>query len=158
MTGYRHFGDGLEPHEMDRYVGEMVRAAELVGLHADEVPRSHGELSDYLRSQQMVASPAAREALKFILFPPVVWPGGRYPDVPAGRLLEIPGRLGWAVPSAAAVALLPKSARRAYRLPLLKTSLPLLRIYFAGFVRAMHAIAPPPAGIEEARARARAVA
>ena len=158
MTGYRYFGGGLERAEADRYVEEMVRAAELVGLHAEEVPHTYGELTDYVRGETMVASPAAREALRFILFPPVVWPGGRYPDVPAGRLFEIPGRLGWAVPSAAAVALLPESARRAYRLPRLRTSLPLLRIYFAGFVRAMHAIAPPPEGIVEARARAEAVA
>ena len=154
MTGYHYFGSKLDRIASDRYVREMVRAAELVGLHAEDVPHDHGELTDYLRGQDVIASPAAKDALKFILFPPVVWPGGAYPKVPAGRLFEIPGRLGWAVPSAAAVATLPENARRAYRLPRLRPAIPALRVYFAGFVRAMHAIAPPPPGIVEARARA----
>lgn len=153
MTGYRYFGRGLDRDGSDRYVREMVRAAELVGLHADDVPHDRGELTDYLRSQEMIASPPAKEALRFILFPPVVWPGGAYPKIPAGRLLEIPGRLGWAVPSAAAVAILPESARRAYRLPRLRLTIPALRVYFAGFIRAMHAIAPPPPEIAEIQAK-----
>ena len=153
MTGYHHFGRRLERHESDRYVREMVKAAELVGLHAEDVPHSHGELTDYLRGEELVASPAAKDALRFILFPPVVWPGGEYPKIPAGRLFEIPGRLGWAIPSAAAVAILPERARRAYRLPRLRPALPALRIYFAGFVRAMRAVAPPPPEILEARAK-----
>jgi uncharacterized protein (DUF2236 family) len=158
MTGYHYFGHRLEQEEKDRYVQEMVKAAELVGLHAEDVPHDHGELTDYLRGENMDASPAAKEALRFVLFPPVVWPGGKYPDIPAGRLLEIPGRVGWAVPSAAAVAVLPESARRIYRLPRLRAALPALRIYFAGFVRAMNEIAPPPAEIADIRARMEAAA
>jgi uncharacterized protein (DUF2236 family) len=158
MTGYHYFGRRLEQDEKDRYVREMVKAAEFVGLHAEDVPQDHGELTDYLNAENMDASPAAKEALRFVLFPPVVWPGGKYPSVPAGRLLEIPGRLGWAVPSAAAVAVLPESARRIYRLPRLRPALPALRIYFAGFVRAMNAIAPPPPEIADIRARMEAAA
>ncbi|MGH2806570.1 MAG: oxygenase MpaB family protein, partial [Actinomycetota bacterium] len=44
MSGYRVFGGGLSDEDADRYVNEMVRAAELVGLAADEVPASKGEL------------------------------------------------------------------------------------------------------------------
>ena len=153
MTGYHYFGRRLDREDMDRYVEEMVKAAELVGLHAEDVPHDRGELTDYLRGRDMVASPAAKEALRFVLFPPVVWPGGRYPEIPAGRLFEIPGRVGWAVPSAAAVAVLPEAARRAYRLPRLRPTIPALRISFAGFVRAMNAIAPPPPEIADIRAR-----
>ncbi|MGH2806790.1 MAG: oxygenase MpaB family protein, partial [Actinomycetota bacterium] len=109
---------------------------------------------DYLRAQEIVASPAAKEAMRFILFPPVVWPGGRYPRFPGGRLLEVPGRLGWAVPSAAAVAILPERARKAYGLPWLRPMIPSLRISMAGFVRAMNLVAPPPPELAEARRRA----
>ena len=153
MTGYHYFGRRLDGPEIDRYIEEMVRAAELVGLHGTEVPQDRWELTDYLRGQELVASPVAKDALRFILFPPVVWPGGRYPDVPGGRLFEIPGRVGWAVPSAAAVAVLPESARRAYRLPRLRPAIPALRVYFAGFMKAMQAIAPPPPEILEIRNR-----
>ena len=158
MTGYHYFGTRLDRDASDRYVREMVRAAELVGLHAEDVPHTHGEVTDYLRAQDMVASPAAKEALRFVLFPPVVWPGGRYPQVPAGRLFEIPGRVGWAVPSAAAMAVLPESARRVYRLPRLRPTIPALRISFAGFVKAMNAIAPPPPEIAGIRAKMDAAA
>jgi uncharacterized protein (DUF2236 family) len=158
MYGYHYFGKRLDRDASDRYVKEMVPAAELVGLHAEDVPTTRGELTDYLQSQEMVASPAAKDALRFVLFPPVVWPGGKYPEIPAGRLFEIPGRLGWAVPSAAAVATLPEAARRAYRLPRLRSAIPALRIYFAGFARAMNAIAPPPPQIAEIRARIDAAA
>ncbi|HET7482787.1 MAG TPA: oxygenase MpaB family protein [Actinomycetota bacterium] len=153
MTGYRVFGPGLSDDEIDRYVSEMVAAAELVGLHRDDVPASYAELRDYLDGEELVASPAAKAALRFVLFPPVVWPGGAYPQVPGGRLLEVPGRMGWAIPSTAAVATLPASARRAYGLPRLSPAIPALKMPLKAFIRAMRMVAPPPPGLAEARAR-----
>jgi uncharacterized protein (DUF2236 family) len=154
MSGFRNFGGGLSDEDADRYVREMVTAAELVGLHSDDVPHNKGELSEYLRGQDIVASPAAKDAMRFILFPPVVWPGGRYPSFPGGRLLEVPGRLGWAVPSAAAVAILPERARKEYGLPWLRPAIPSLRLSMHAFVRAMSIVAPPPPELLEARRRA----
>lgn len=153
MTGYRVFGPGLTDDETDQYVSEMVAAAELIGLHGEDVPTTHSELRDYLDSQEVVASPLAKEALRFVLFPPVVWPGGAYPAVPGGRLLEVPGRIGWAIPSAAAVATLPDAARRAYGLPRLSPAIPALKISLKGFIQAMRVVAPPPPSLADARAR-----
>ncbi|MFN2593306.1 MAG: oxygenase MpaB family protein [Actinomycetota bacterium] len=152
MTGYRTYGGGLEEAEIDRYVREMVAAAELVGLHADDVPRTYRDLRDYLNGQEMVASPAARDGMRFVLFPPVPWPGGRYPNFPGSRILVVPGRAAWAVPSAAAVAILPERARKEYGLPYLRPLVPSLRISLIGFHRAMRMIAGPPPGIEELQA------
>ena len=123
------------------------------------MPDNLDDLRAYLRSQEMVASPAARDALKFILVPPVVWPGGKYPDFPGSRLvLAAPGRVAWAIPSAAAVALLPEEARRAYRLPYLRPALPYLKLSMAAFIRAMRLVSPPPPSMVEAKRRVRTFA
>ncbi|MDP9234369.1 MAG: DUF2236 domain-containing protein [Actinomycetota bacterium] len=154
LEGYRHFGDAISDRDADRYVAEMVRAAELLGLDAAGVPSSVADLHDYMEGQELVASPAARAALWFILKPPVPWPGGRWPDVPGSRLVfEVPARLGWAVPSGAAAAILPPRARRAYRLPNLSLSEPLFRLALPAFYVAMRAAAGPPPGIDTLRAR-----
>ncbi|MDQ3877397.1 MAG: DUF2236 domain-containing protein [Actinomycetota bacterium] len=155
MTGFRTYGRELERDEIDRYVREMVTAAELVGLSGSEVPASYDDLRDYLSSQMMVASPAARDGMRFVLFPPVPWPGGRYPRFPGSRVLVVPGRAAWAVPSAAAVAILPEGARDAYGLPYLRPLIPSLRLSLAGFHRAMRLVAPPPPHIQELQAALR---
>ncbi|MDP9222463.1 MAG: DUF2236 domain-containing protein [Actinomycetota bacterium] len=154
LEGYRHFGEAISDEDADRYVAEMVRAAELVGLDAADVPSSVAGLRDYLDNQELVASPAAREALWFILKPPVPWPGGRWPAIPGGRLVfEIPARLGWALPSGAAASILPPRARRAYRLPNLELSRPFFRVAMPAFYVAMRAAAGPPPGLDTLRAR-----
>lgn len=158
MTGFRTYSTPLEIPDIDRYVREMVRAAELVGLSADDVPATYDDLRDYLSAQEMVASPAARDGMRFILFPPVPWPGGRYPRFPGSRALVVPGRAAWAVPSAAAVAILPKAARGAYGLPYLRPLVPSLRLSLAGFYRAMRLVAPPPPHIQELQAALRRAA
>lgn len=152
MTGYRVYGGGLERDEIEQYVAEMVRAAELVGLAAEDVPATYSDLRDYLEAQELAASPAARDGMRFILFPPVPWPGGRYPSFPGSKVLVVPGRAAWAVPSAAAVAILPENARKAYGLPYLRPLVPSLRISLFGFHRAMRLVAGPPPGIEELQA------
>jgi uncharacterized protein (DUF2236 family) len=153
LAGYRAFGGRLEDEEADLYVAEMVTAAELVGVNRDDVPDSVVALNRYLDDQDLVASPAARAAMRFILFPPVVWPGGSYPRIPGGRLLAIPARAGWTLPSAGAVALLPDRARRAYRLPNLRPTLPALRLAMPAFIKALQIVAPPPPGLAELQAR-----
>jgi uncharacterized protein (DUF2236 family) len=154
LEGYRHFGDEISDEDADRYVAEMVRAAELIGLDASEVPSSVAELDAYMDKQELVASPAAREAMWFILKPPVPWPGGRWPSFPGGRLVtEGPARLGWAIPSGAAAAILPARARRAYRLPNLQPSEPFFRLAMPAFFLAFRAAAGPPPGIDTLRAR-----
>lgn len=158
MTGFTTYGNDLEAHEIDRYVREMVRAAELVGLVADDVPATYDDLRSYLCAQDLVASPAARDGMRFVLFPPVPWPGGKYPRFPGSRALVVPGRAAWAVPSAAAVAILPERARKAYGLPYLKPLVPSLRLSLAGFYRAMRLVAPPPAHIRELEAAVRSAA
>jgi uncharacterized protein (DUF2236 family) len=154
LEGYRHYGEEISDEDADRYVAEMVKAAELIGLDPTEVPSSVAELNAYMERQELVASPAAREALWFILKPPVPWPGGRWPAIPGSRLVfEVPARLGWAVPSGAAAAILPPRARRAYRLPNLAPSEPFFRLAMPAFFVAMRATAGPPPGIDTLRAR-----
>ncbi|MEA2506314.1 MAG: hypothetical protein QOH48_932 [Actinomycetota bacterium] len=154
LEGYRHFGPPISDDDANRYVAEMVSAAELIGLDAAGVPSSVGELHDYMDGQELVASPAAREALWFILKPPVPWPGGKWPAIPGGRLVaEVPARIGWAVPSGAAAAILPPRALRAYNLPNVQPSEPFFRLALPAFFIAMRAAAGPPPGIETLRAR-----
>lgn len=153
LAAYRVYGRRLGDADADRYVAEMVRAAELIGLDGDDVPKSVDELTDYLEGQEMVASPVARAAMRFILFPPVAWPGSKYPSVPGGRLLAIPGRLGWGVPCAAAIAILPARARKAYSLPDLRPGIPAFKLAMPLLIRALRVIAPPPPALAEVQAR-----
>ncbi len=66
------FGTPLIADEADRYVEEMVVAAELVGVPADMVPDSTAALERYLARirPQLRCTPAAREAAAYLLEPP----------------------------------------------------------------------------------------
>jgi uncharacterized protein (DUF2236 family) len=65
------YGRGLDSASADRYVWEMVRFAELVGVPATEVPASVAALEEYLESVQLLqATPAARDAMTVVLDPP----------------------------------------------------------------------------------------
>jgi len=65
------YGRRLEPGDPDRYVAEMVRFAAIVGVPADQVPGSVAELAAYLASVELLrATPAARDAIAFVLDPP----------------------------------------------------------------------------------------
>jgi uncharacterized protein (DUF2236 family) len=149
MYGYRMFDQALSIEERDRYVAEMVSAAELIGLPAGDVPASYEDLRFYLRSQFMIASPNAIEAMRFILNPPVPWPGGKLPDIPGAKMLIWPGRAAWSVPGAAAVAMLPAKARREYGLPNLRPMLPSIRPGVAAFGMAMRRMMPPPPDVQD---------
>jgi uncharacterized protein (DUF2236 family) len=110
----RRAGLRLSPAEADRYVAEQVRVAELVGLLAEEVPASVGELADYMCRvrPELVASPQAHSVLRFVLAPPMA----------TTVVIATPARPAWASLAALAVATLPRWARRLYRLPGLPTT------------------------------------
>lgn len=110
LTAYRVYGGRLSEADADRYVAEMVQAAELVGLAADEVPASIQELRTYLHAVEgLCVSETTRTAMRTLLAPPM----------PA--LL----RPLWAVATTAAVGILPLRARELYglRWPLPATAL-----------------------------------
>ena len=69
----RHwFGTPLAPADADRYVAEMVVAAELVGVPRDLVPASAAELTGYVESvrPELACTPAASESMAYLLDPP----------------------------------------------------------------------------------------
>jgi uncharacterized protein (DUF2236 family) len=69
IAAARLFGTPLSDEEADRYVAEMVVAAELVGTPAELVPASVAQLDDYLTAvrPQLQCTPAARESMAYLL-------------------------------------------------------------------------------------------
>jgi len=110
VIAYRRYAARLSDADADRYVSEMARVAELVGLPAGMAPRTMGDLRDYFRgmNDQLQLTPPARAALRTIFSPP----------------LPLPLRPLWVVPVAATVAVLPRVARRRYGLPWLHPATP----------------------------------
>lgn len=137
LVAYRRYGGRLSEQDADRYVGEMVRAAELVGLTADEVPGDLAGLRATLRAAPLEVSDAARRGMRFILAPPM----------PAyARPLYL-------IPVAAAVSLLPREVRRLYGLPWFPPADPAVRVTTFGLLRALNVALPGPLALREARAR-----
>jgi uncharacterized protein (DUF2236 family) len=88
----RLFGTPLSPEDSDRYVAEMVVAAELVGVPAALVPSSLAELDRYVMSvrPELRCTPAARESMAYLLDPPgldedvaEIWQDIRYAAIAA---------------------------------------------------------------------------
>jgi uncharacterized protein (DUF2236 family) len=144
LTAYRRYAGRLSVEDADRYVAEMVRAAELIGLHAEDVPTRVADLEDYLRgmTDQLMPTEAAMDGMKFILNPP----------------MPIVAKPLWATIGAATVAILPRDLRRMYRLPWVPIANPGIRLYMFSVTRAMNLLLPGPPQIREARARAAAAA
>ena len=63
------YGTPLPPAAADRYVAEMVAAAELIGVPRDRVPADVASLRAYLESMRprLRCTPAAREAIAHVL-------------------------------------------------------------------------------------------
>jgi uncharacterized protein (DUF2236 family) len=89
------FGRPLRPPDGDRYVAEMVVAAELVGVPRPMVPASLAELDQYISSVRpdLRCTPAARESMAYLLDPPgldadiaEIWQ-----DVRDGAIASLPG-------------------------------------------------------------------
>ncbi|MGI9004822.1 MAG: oxygenase MpaB family protein [Streptosporangiaceae bacterium] len=95
------FGLPLDPRDADRYVAEMVVAAELVGVPREQVPASAGQLADYVEAMrpELTCTPAASTSMAYLLDPP-----GLDEDI-----AEI-----WADIRAAAIGSLPDWAREMY--------------------------------------------
>jgi uncharacterized protein (DUF2236 family) len=104
----------LSAQEQDRYYAEQTRNAELVGLDPATVPASVDQMAGYFRDVRpaLRATAAAREAARFVLWPPM----------PALVRLGTPARPAWVALTGAAFAMLPRWARRMYRLPGLPTT------------------------------------
>ncbi len=66
------FGMPLSAPDADRYVAEMVAAAELVGVPAGQVPGSLSDLESYLTASrsELRSTPAAAESMAYLLDPP----------------------------------------------------------------------------------------
>jgi uncharacterized protein (DUF2236 family) len=66
------FGTPLSPADADRYVFEMVVAAELVGVPRAMVPGTVAQLASYIEAMrtELMCTPAARDAMAFLLDPP----------------------------------------------------------------------------------------
>jgi uncharacterized protein (DUF2236 family) len=71
ITVVQRYGRPLEPADTDRYVAEMVRFAEIVGVPAEDVPAGLTSLREYIESVELrQATPAAKEAIAIVLDPP----------------------------------------------------------------------------------------
>lgn len=101
LVARQWFGTPLAPDDADRYVAEMVVAAELVGVPREQVPASAAALAAYVDAMrpELACTPAASESMAFLLDPP-----GLDEDM-AGI---------WADIRAAAIASLPQWAREMY--------------------------------------------
>jgi uncharacterized protein (DUF2236 family) len=138
LTSYRSFGGSLSDKEADRYVAEMVRAGELVGLPPEEVPDSVGALRDYLDTfDKLCVTPAAREGVAFLLNPPV----------------SLPRRILWSAATAAAISILPRRMRDLYGFPWFEFMDPPMRLGFFSFYRLVNVISPRRNLVEEALSR-----
>ncbi|HVS48153.1 MAG TPA: oxygenase MpaB family protein, partial [Candidatus Dormibacteraeota bacterium] len=62
---------GLTPDEADRYLAEMVRFAEIVGVPAEKVPTTAQAMREYIDNAPLrQATPAAMDAIGIVLDPP----------------------------------------------------------------------------------------
>jgi uncharacterized protein (DUF2236 family) len=156
LKAYETFAS-ISAEDADRYVAEMAIVAELLGVPREMIPTTVRSLRQYLNDHRLVPTPLARQALRFILFPPAQLPDGVLPPVPGARLLLIPGRAGWSVLTTAAIATLPARVRRAYRLPWVPLTPP-LKLAVGAMTTAMRRVLPPPPIVQEALERYRSLA
>jgi uncharacterized protein (DUF2236 family) len=112
LTTTTRCGLRLTDQEKDRYYAEQVRNAKLIG--AKGAPASVAEMTAYFAAQrpELRVTKPAREAARFVLFPPM----------PATVQLTTPARPAWTLLAGTAFAMLPRWARRMYRLPGIPTT------------------------------------
>ncbi|HYZ52134.1 MAG TPA: oxygenase MpaB family protein [Streptosporangiaceae bacterium] len=98
IAAARLFGTPLSGADTDRYIKEMVVAAELVGVPSAMVPASSAELERYISSVRpdLRCTEAARESMAYLLDPPgldadiaEIWQ-----DIRDGAVASLPG---WAI-------------------------------------------------------------
>jgi uncharacterized protein (DUF2236 family) len=144
LAAYRRYGGRLSRTESDRYVAEMVSAAELVGLARADVPHDLAGLRNYLgrATARLQPTPEAKRGFKVVMSPPLP---------PLVRPL-------WAIPATAAVAILPARARRLYGIPWLPLTGAAVRPTTFALCRAMNVLLPGPPILRDARERAASAA
>src|SRR4051794_3631081 len=113
VTTAQRAGVSLSPAEVDAYYAEQRRAAALVGLDPLTVPGSAADVADYYATErpQLRTTPDALQVLRFLVSPPMPYGLG-----------FTPVRLAFWGFSALGVGLLPRWARRMYKLPGLPTT------------------------------------
>jgi uncharacterized protein (DUF2236 family) len=88
------FGTPLSADDSDRYVAEMMVAAELVGVPRPLIPASVAELDRYVASvrPELRCTPAARESMAYLLDPPGLDQelAGFWQDVRDGAIAVLP--------------------------------------------------------------------
>jgi len=88
------FGTPLSADDSDRYVAEMMVAAELVGVPRPLIPASVAELDRYVASvrPELRCTPAARESMAYLLDPPALDQevAGFWQDVRDGAIGVLP--------------------------------------------------------------------
>ncbi|MFI5053169.1 MAG: oxygenase MpaB family protein [Acidimicrobiia bacterium] len=143
VMAYRTYAGRLSEAEADRYVAEMARVAEMVELPPAMAPRSMGEVREYLRSVRgLQVTPAARDGLRVIMFPP----------------MNLRYRPLWAIPTTAAVAILPGYARRMYGIPWFPLAAVPVRTAVFALSRVLNLVVPTPPALRDARARVHGLA
>jgi hypothetical protein len=110
----------------------------MVELPAAMAPRSMGELREYLRSVRgLQVTKPAWEGLQVIMFPP----------------MDLRYRPLWAIPTTAAVAILPVYARRMYHIPWFPPAAIPVRAGVFALSRVLNVVTPTPPALRHARAR-----
>ena len=102
LAAYRAFAGPISDEEADRYFAENVRVAELLGTPPERVPASLAEVRDYFARvrPELRMSPAAGDAIHFVLHPPL------------GTRDLLPFQLPLRALSSGALALVPRDLRR----------------------------------------------
>lgn len=138
LSTARRCGAPISAADADRYLTEQVRAAALVGLEPADVPGSVATLADYFDQvrPQLRLTPAARQAALFVLGPPM----------PRWVSLATPARPLWLGAAGLAAAMLPRWARRLYRLPGVPTTDPVATLQGRALRMALIQL---PAGLRE---------
>ena len=138
VFSYRSYAGRLSDADADRYVDEMVCVAELLGLPATMAPRTLGELREYLHGVVgLQLTPGARESMRLILAPP----------------MPFPLRPLWVLPASAAIASLPRFARRMYGLPWFEPATLSVRAAIFGLTRFLNVLPIEAPEIRDAKHR-----
>jgi uncharacterized protein (DUF2236 family) len=138
VFAYRSYAGRLSDEDADRYVDEMVRVAELLGMPGDIAPRTMGELREYLHGVEgLQLTDGAGESMRMIMYPP----------------MPLPLRPLWVLPASAAVASLPRFARRLYGLPWFEPASLSVRAAIFGLTRFLNVLPIEAPEIREAKNR-----
>lgn len=128
LVAFDHYAAGLPRARADRYVAEMVVAAELVGIPADLAPRTVAEVRAFLAGVPLRMTPGAARVRGLVLRPPVSW-------------WWRPFAAGF---RAAVLAILPEAASEAYGFPVSQRRRAVTRAAGRGLCRAGNALARLP--------------